>query len=114
MEAVLYLVILGIVAVAIILILARGWRPDVDEEKEAWKRIPGTIKGIVLLVPCLLCGFTMWAMGINEKTAKLITLCLMIILAVAVCFKSYKKMKKEIKKLENELTSKWKDKEANK
>ncbi len=110
MEIVPYFVILGIVTVAIILImLASGWRPDVNEEKEAWKRVPGNIKGRVLVIPCFLCGLAMWAMGMNEKTAILVTICLMIFVAGAGWFWSYRKLKKEITSKKKELTSKPKD-----
>ena len=91
MELVLGLVILGIVAVVIILImLTSGWRPDADNEKAAWKRVPEHIKGKLFIVPCLLFGFALWAGGVNEKTASTVTICLVFLVAVALLFWFYR------------------------
>jgi len=109
--------ILGIVAVAVVIIpimFACGWRPDVDEEKKAFKRAPASFHKLVFATPFILFGFMLCAMGISKNIAILITFCLAFLVIGVLWLRSYKKMKQEIKKLGNELTSKWKDKETNK
>ena len=104
MELVLGLVILGIVTIAIILImLARGWRPDIDDEKEALKHVPGPVVKVVFGIPFILFGYALWAMGMNKKTATWVAICFAYLAIGAIWFWLYKKRKKKIKKLESEL-----------
>ncbi len=87
-------VILGIVTVAIIITLimfAYGWRPDVDEEKKAFKRAPAIFHKLVFATPFILFGFALWAVGMNEKTATWITFCLAFLVMGVLWFWFYKK-----------------------
>lgn len=110
MEAIPYFVILAIVTVSIILIiLTRGWRPDIDEEIEAFKRTSPALVKILVLLPCVLCYAALRAIGSSRKTAISVTICLAFLVLGALLSCYYKaKGKKKINKLQNEI-NKWKD-----
>jgi len=91
----------GIIAIPIM--LACGWRPNIDDEKKAFKRAPGAFYKILFATPFILFGFALWAMGVNEKTATIVTFCLYFLTISVICFWSYKKSRGKIKKLENGL-----------
>ena len=94
---------MAVTIIIISIMVAYGWRPDIDEEIEAFKRAPAVFHRLVFAVPFVLFGFALWAMGINKNTAKNVTFGLALLVIGVLWFRSYKK-RGEIKKLENELT----------
>ena len=103
MKFVLCFFVFGIITVAIILIMLASGCTDVNDKKGIWKRVPGHIKGRVLLAPCLLFGFALWSIGMDRKYAIWVTLCSAFLLAGVLWFLSYKDGVKRIKKLEDKL-----------
>ncbi|HUT31446.1 MAG TPA: hypothetical protein VMX13_16750 [Sedimentisphaerales bacterium] len=101
----LYSLILGTVIVAMLLImLACGWRPDVDQEKKEWKRASPVIWRLIFIF-CALCGLALCKIaGMDDKYAISVGFVLFSLLEGAARFWSYKKRSKHIKELDNELT----------
>jgi hypothetical protein len=96
----------------LLIMLACGWRPDVDREKREWKRASPIIVGrLIIPIFCLLGAFALCSIaGINDKHGRLVIICLLVPFLGAAWFWSYKKRSRVIKKLNRELTCKRNDK----
>ncbi|HUT29614.1 MAG TPA: hypothetical protein VMX13_07475 [Sedimentisphaerales bacterium] len=108
----LYSLILGTLIVAMLLImLACGWRPDIDQEKKAWKGAAPVIWRLIIPIFCLLGAFALCKIaGMDDKYAISVGFVLFSLLEGAARFWSHKKRSRAIKKLDNELTCNRKDK----
>jgi hypothetical protein len=88
--------------------LACGWRPNIDQEKKAWKGAAKMIRDFIL---GLLFSLALTKVGgMNLKNAVLISICLGCFVAGAAWFWCYKKRSRDMKKLDNELLCNRKDK----
>ena len=109
--ALLYFLILGAVIVVMLLImLARGWRPDIKQEKRAWKSASPIIWHFIF-ISCGMSGLAICKIaGMDNKHAISVGFVLFSLLEVAARLWSRRKPSKDIRKLDNELLSNLNDK----
>ncbi|MHC4271888.1 MAG: hypothetical protein ACYST2_06205 [Planctomycetota bacterium] len=101
---VLYFLILGAAIVtALLIMLACGWRPDLNQERKAWKGASPIIWQFIfsLLFSLPLCKIA----GLNYRNAVLIAVCLACLVVGAVWFWAHRKRSRDTKQLDNELLS---------
>jgi len=113
----LIFLVLGIVAATIILAaLEQGWRPNIEEEKEAFDRKvlhgdnPLAVKAAFFLPFIILYVVLEKVAGLGKGKALVITLCLYAVLTGVIWYLFHKSTKGKTKKQEEELISEAKDK----